>query len=405
MAEEVIGVEYAILATLDSERDGSFVIRPIFCRGCTTPDRLHWEDSSPLVWHLVTCREPLSAGDLETDPAFDSLSEFERIELGSWASELLIPVASDDHVLGLLAVGPKQTGDRYGAADLDLLGRWATQTGPVLAYARRMDRLIRENEVALARIRELERAQRELLELDRLKSDLISTLTHDLRVPFVAIDQALAELEIEKEPEPLHHTTRLDQSIGDLRRLVDHLIGFASMIGKQGALQLQPVQLADMVDHVVRSLEIMSLARRVTIISSLQDHQLSIIGDRERLADAVYQILHNAIKFNRAGGEVNVCCTAGPQWVTLEVADTGCGIPPEQLRQLGMPGMPLPEGEDQGSNGMGMGLGLALARYVAQVHGGRLEVETELGLGSTFRLHLPVGGPQAEADSEVSSGR
>jgi signal transduction histidine kinase len=397
-----LGIKHATVAAVHRETDGEFAMRPVFSHGCATPTELRWGNKSLLTQQLLERRETLSAGDLETDPSFDALSEREREELAAWASEMFVPVPADDQVLGILAVGPKQSGTAYGAADVDLLEKLATQIGPAFAYARRMDQLARENEEAGERIRELGQVNRQLQGLDRLKSGVIATLTHDLRVPFVAIDRELVQLDGE-QPAMHDQVVRLGQSLDELRRLIDHLIGFAAMVGKQGALQLEPVRLSQVVNEVTRSLEVMSRARRVMVKSSLDESAAPVIADRERLADAIYQLVHNAIKFNRAGGEVAVGCRLENGWATLEVEDTGCGIGPEQLEQLAIPGMPLPSGEERRAEGMG--LGLALAHYVAQAHGGRLEIETELGLGSIFRLHLPVGGPSEASDQGLNPGR
>jgi signal transduction histidine kinase len=402
MVDKALAVEHATVATVHNEADGGVVIRPVVSRSCATPIELHWPSKSLLAHRLLERGETLSAGDLDTDPSFDALAESEREELDSWASEMFVPIVAGDRVLGMLAVGPKRSGTGYCAAEVHLLEQLAARTGPALTYARQMDQLARENEEAGERIRELRQVNRELQELDRLKSGIVGTLSHDLRVPFVAIERELVQLD-SVEPALHDQIMQLGRSLDELRRLVDHLIGYAAMIGKQGALQLEPVRLPEVVDEVTQSLEIMSRARRVTVTSSLDERAVPVIADRERLADAIYQLVHNAIKFNRAGGEVAVRCLSENRWATLEVEDTGCGIAPEQLEQLGIPGMPLPRGEERSVNGMG--LGLALANYVAQAHGGRLEMQTELGLGSIFRLHLPVGGPGETFDQGVTAGR
>jgi signal transduction histidine kinase len=404
MVDEALAVQHTTIATVHAEPDGGFVIRPVLSRGCARPPELRWDDKGLLAQQLLGRGEALSAGDLETDPSFDALSEIEREELIAWASEMFVPISADDRVLGILAVGPKQSGTSYGAAEVGLLEQLAARAGPALAYARRMDHLAQENENAGERIRDLGQLNRELQELDRLKSGVIATLTHDLRVPFVAIDRELVQLD-SGEPAMHDHVAQLARSLDELRRLVDHLIGFAAMVGKQGALKLEPVHLPEIVDEAAKSLEVMSRARRVTVRSSLDQGMAPLIADRGRLADTIYQLMHNAIKFNRAGGEVAVRAELENGWTTLEVEDTGCGIAPEQLEQLGMPGMPLPNGEERRLSGMGLGLGLALAHYVAQAHGGRLEIQTELGSGSTFRLHLPVGGPKETFDAGLSPGR
>jgi two-component system phosphate regulon sensor histidine kinase PhoR len=156
-------------------------------------------------------------------------------------------------------------------------------------------------------------------------------------------------------------------------------------------LQLEEVQLDDVVRDAARTLEMMSKARRVSIHIVVVEGMPTIAADPERLADAIYHLMHNAVKFNRSGGEVNVRCGYRDGWATVDVEDTGRGIPADKLEALGAPFAQLADSERRGLEGMG--LGLALIKYVAQAHGGRLEIESKLGVGSTFCFQIPVGGP------------
>jgi signal transduction histidine kinase len=119
---------------------------------------------------------------------------------------------------------------------------------------------------------------------------------------------------------------------------------------------------------------------------------VSVDGDRERLAEIARNLISNAIKFTRPGGSVHVVATIGPgpsgyepEFVQVDVIDTGIGIPPdeqdrifEKFHRLAGPDLP------------GTGLGLAIARELARLHGGSLTVESTLGLGSRFSLRIPL---------------
>ena len=119
-----------------------------------------------------------------------------------------------------------------------------------------------------------------------------------------------------------------------------------------------------------------------------------IYGDRERLEDAVRHLMHNAIKFNRPGGSVEVRYAIEGEMAVIEVADSGRGIPADRLPDLGTPFMQLADPVKRGVEGVG--LGLSLVTYVVQAHGGELAVESELDVGSTFTIRLPIGGPEEE---------
>jgi two-component system phosphate regulon sensor histidine kinase PhoR len=98
-------------------------------------------------------------------------------------------------------------------------------------------------------------------------------------------------------------------------------------------------------------------------------------------------LLDNAIKYNRAGGRVGVAIGEAPDEVTLAVSDNGIGIPAIHLTRIFERFYRVDSGRAREEGGTG--LGLAIVKHVAQVHGGRVEVESEVGAGSTFRVHLP----------------
>ncbi len=137
----------------------------------------------------------------------------------------------------------------------------------------------------------------------------------------------------------------------------------------------------------------MAKARRVSVNVLVVGAVPPVFGDRERLADAVYHLVHNAIKFNRSGGTVNVSCRSVDGDVVLQVEDTGRGIPANQIDSLGRPFNQLVDPIKRGTEGLG--IGLALVKYIAQAHGGQLQVESKLGVGSAFMVRIPLDRPRS----------
>jgi cell cycle sensor histidine kinase DivJ len=135
----------------------------------------------------------------------------------------------------------------------------------------------------------------------------------------------------------------------------------------------------------------MATARRVTIEPIVVEGLPPILADRERISDAIYHLIHNGVKFNRSGGMVTVRCSHRDGWVFIAVADTGRGIPAEKLDTLGDPFSQVADPMRRGIEGIG--LGLALVKYIVQAHAGELQMKSELGVGSTFTMILPVEGP------------
>jgi signal transduction histidine kinase len=111
-------------------------------------------------------------------------------------------------------------------------------------------------------------------------------------------------------------------------------------------------------------------------------------GDRDRLSDVVYHLAQNAIKFNRPGGQVKIACQSAPEYVVVEVSDTGVGIPEAKLATMWedftQAADPLRRGVE------GLGLGLPLVKYVVTAHGGQTWANSEEGRGSTFGFSIPI---------------
>jgi two-component system phosphate regulon sensor histidine kinase PhoR len=173
---------------------------------------------------------------------------------------------------------------------------------------------------------------------------------------------------------------------------INNLVTFAAFLSKQGQLQLMAVDVSKLACQAAAELEPMAQARDVTLTLELPPEMPpempAVYGDRERLTEAIYHLVHNAIKFNRPGGAVIISCRSTPGNIIVEVADTGVGIPPERLPDIwngfAQWGDPLRRGVE------GLGLGLALVRYVVEAHGGEVWAESTPGQGSLFGFCLPL---------------
>ena len=113
---------------------------------------------------------------------------------------------------------------------------------------------------------------------------------------------------------------------------------------------------------------------------------MPILGDRRLLQEAVRHLVHNAIKFNRAGGRVTISTHTDNQTVTVDIADTGIGILPDDLPHVFERFYKADKARSKG----GSGLGLAIARHTVQAHGGKIWATSEPGKGSTFSFSLPL---------------
>lgn len=229
-------------------------------------------------------------------------------------------------------------------------------------------------------------------EVDRLKSEFATVVSHELRTPFAELDSSMQILQrygLEHLlPEQREQFQQLAAELKRARTMVNNLVTVAAFLSKQGRLRIAFLDLGLLARESVQVLEPMARTRGVTLMSQIADALPSVYGDSERLAEAIYHLVHNAIKFNRPGGSVTLSCRAAPEGVVLEVADTGVGVRPEKLPDLWKEFTQLADPLKRGVEGLG--LGLPLVKYIVKAHGGQVWAHSQPGQGSVFGFSIPV---------------
>jgi CheY-like chemotaxis protein len=235
-------------------------------------------------------------------------------------------------------------------------------------------------------------------EMEQLKGTFLTSLNHEIRTPLAGI-MGMMDLLLETSLDAEQH-----EYVSAARICAEHLfemlnatLEYSALESGQFTLNESEFSLRETVDaalaHQSRKAEAKNLRVSLTLDPSLPE---TMIGDAPRLRELLIHLIANAIKFTHTGG-VDVCVRpgqappgreAGDGWLTMQVKDTGIGIPPAKLEAIF-------ELFQQGQRGLsrgypGLGLGLALARKLADVMGGIIEVKSELGTGSTFTVRLPA---------------
>jgi len=221
--------------------------------------------------------------------------------------------------------------------------------------------------------------------------------SHELRTPLAVIagNAELAQSRERSAPELRELFADVAAASAQMQKTVEDMLALARADSGVAALQRQRVSLAAVADAALRLQRPLSEQRAVTITSGASDHGF-VRGDPALLRELVVNLLGNAIRYNRSGGSVTVRVRtdSANDCVALTVADTGIGIRAEDLPRVFdrffRADAARSRGDDNGEDRGGAGLGLAIVKGIAEAHGGRVTVASELGVGSSFTVTLPL---------------
>ena len=230
------------------------------------------------------------------------------------------------------------------------------------------------------------------LEASRLKDEFVGLISHELRTPLTSI---LGYLELLREDddsdltaEQLQYLEVVERNAHRLLRLVGDLLFTAQVESGKLSLVPAPLELADIVTNSVQTVGPAADAGGVSVQVSLPEVNPMISGDAVRVGQAIDNLLSNAVKFTPEGGTVTVALSSDEDDAVITVTDTGIGIPAQELDQLFARFFRASTATQNAVPGVG--LGLTITRAIVVAHGGELGVESEEGVGTTFRMRLPL---------------
>ena len=225
------------------------------------------------------------------------------------------------------------------------------------------------------------------VEREILKRRFITFVSHQLQTPLVAIHQYLDVMRHLESPDPAKMQDWLDRCLArteEIQAIIKDWLTLAKIEGGLLAHQRAKVDLSRTVSEILKTYEVMAAADGITLESRLPEEGCPVVGDQNCLSVLFDNLVVNAIKYNRPGGKVTVSVERTPDEAVVSVADTGIGIP-EKYRQMLF-------GEffriQDVKKTPGTGLGLAIAKRVVSEMGGSISVESEVDVGSTFRVRL-----------------
>jgi two-component system, OmpR family, phosphate regulon sensor histidine kinase PhoR len=230
-----------------------------------------------------------------------------------------------------------------------------------------------------------------LRELDELKSNFISLMSHDLKTPIAKV-QALAE-RLTREAKGLTEEQReilgsIQRSNEELGHYILSILNFQRIESQEIKLNRKSHDINLLIEEVVQRLSTLSQDRGVPVTLELEP-MFPVELDEQLIKQVLSNLIDNAIKYNKPGTKVTVRSTDLEDYVEVSVEDDGIGIDPEQKDRLFKKFSRSEKGTSERVKGTG--LGLYLAKYFIELHGGDIDVESEPGKGTTFRFRLPVG--------------
>ena len=216
---------------------------------------------------------------------------------------------------------------------------------------------------------------------------------HELRTPLAATQatvesaQRMCHLSESEARDVLRTIERQNQR---LTQLVVDLLLLARMERQTLPVKHQQCLLNDVVSDLVEELTALAITAGVKLTSIIKVHQpLNVVGDEEQLYRLVSNLIINAIQYTPTGGQVTIVLDRREHHALIEIQDTGIGIAPKEQKQIFERFYRV--NEDRSRHTGGSGLGLAIAQAIVQAHHGSLQVQSELGKGSTFTIRLPLG--------------
>lgn len=233
-------------------------------------------------------------------------------------------------------------------------------------------------------------------ESDAMKSDFVSTVSHDLRSPLTLMRGYATMLEMvgDLNDQQTSYVRKIVTSVENMSRLVNTLLDLGRI--EAGVdLQLEMVSTHDIVDRVVASIQLQASQRQIAITTEIDPQAAPFLeADQALLQQALHNLIDNAVKYTEPGGKVFIRVLPDQERIIFEVSDTGIGIAPVDVPHLFEKF--YRGGQREAKKRQGIGLGLAIVKSIAGRHNGEVWAESQLGKGSIFYFAIPVRQQERE---------
>jgi two-component system phosphate regulon sensor histidine kinase PhoR len=236
----------------------------------------------------------------------------------------------------------------------------------------------------------------ELKQLEQTRRDFVSNVSHELKTPLTAIQayaDTLLEGGLEDETNNRTFVSRILEQANRLQELIQDMLRLARIESQQEAFTLRQVSVEPIIRASVQSREAVAQAKKVQLRFRENGPSASVVADESGLRTIIDNLISNAINYTAEGGHVEVRWRLEGPEVVIEVEDDGVGIPAEHHDRIFERFYRVERARSR--TGGGTGLGLAIVKHLTTVFHGRIELDSEVGRGSRFRVRLPVSTPES----------
>ena len=282
-------------------------------------------------------------------------------------SLICVPLVTTGKPLGALTLVTSGSGRRFDVADLSLAADLARRAAVVVEHAR----LFHEAQQAT-----------------RARDDVLAVVAHDLRNPLNTVTMAVS-LMLETTPldrvQERRQAEIVRRAADRMNRMIQDLLDVKRMESGRLTIDAAPEQPAAIINDTIDMLRPLAVGSTIRLDTNIEENLPRVIADTARIQQVLSNLVGNAVKFTPREGRITVCAERIDGEVRFSVIDTGAGIPAEQLPHLFGRCW-----QAKSSDRRGIGLGLAIAKGIVEAHNGRIWVESDVGLGSTFYFTLPT---------------
>jgi PAS domain S-box-containing protein len=388
---KLTGSEAGVLGFFDDNKELSSVIAQpeniLKINGFTESDLISGLESCHRWTELLENKRPLVMNEPNEIEIERCPEIFKKMNIWSY---LAAPILYENEVVGFLAVANKK--DDYTKNDARQLSLITQMMGDMILLKNSEDELKNYNSKLEDINGELRKVNDELHSLDEMKSNFLSTMSHELKTPLISI-LGFGELVGDETLGPLNKEQKraikvVNSNSGQLKRLIESLLFMSSLEAKNYEYEYSKLRLSQIVGKALSIISMENTDKNLTVENTIPESLPIINGDKNYLSEVFIHLIDNAFKFTPSGGRITLSGSHEDDGIHIVIEDTGIGIPETKVMKTFDSFYQL-DGSLTRRYG-GAGIGLNICKRITDDHGGKLWIESMEGVGTKVHIILPV---------------